>query len=299
MENIDWNMPNNDFSDMQAPFFSHRVSGSKRFYRPLHGDGEGLQVLAGGREQCGPSYLVEREDFPYFALEFIASGRGELLLDGEAYELDPGTVFLYSPNQQHRISNPHQREMLKFFVTFTGSSCFSLLEEKLQLLGRVLHVPKPGGVLSTFEDLIDTGLGHGKYSQDICRFSLELLLYKIADSALEPEEGRSPAYHTYRRCRDILEEHALFITSLSQAAERCSVDPAYLCRLFKRFDRQSPYQFLQRIRILSAADRLSREGSPLKELARDLGYSDQFHFSRAFKQVMGISPRRFGKGNRR
>jgi AraC-like DNA-binding protein len=73
-------------------------------------------------------------------------------------------------------------------------------------------------------------------------------------------------------------------------AEECHLDAAYLCRLFQRYDHQSPYQFLMRLKMNQAAEWLQQSGALVKQVAVRAGFSDQFHFSRAFKGVFGVAP---------
>ena len=82
-------------------------------------------------------------------------------------------------------------------------------------------------------------------------------------------------------------------TTLEQAALGCQVNPAYLCRLFRRFDNQSPYRYLLRLKMNHAAERMKQPGAMVKQVAEESGYSDQFHFSRVFTSVFGLSPTAF------
>jgi AraC-like DNA-binding protein len=87
-------------------------------------------------------------------------------------------------------------------------------------------------------------------------------------------------------------EH-LRLRTQAQIARECHVNPAYLCRLFRRYDHQTPYQYLMRLKMNLAAQRLRDPGSLVKQVAAALGFSDPFHFSRAFKSVFGLSPEAF------
>jgi AraC-like DNA-binding protein len=71
------------------------------------------------------------------------------------------------------------------------------------------------------------------------------------------------------------------------------VDTAYLCRLFRRFDHQSPYQFLTRLKMNAAAGQLQQPGALVKNVAADLGFANPFHFSRVFKSVFAVAPETF------
>lgn len=90
-----------------------------------------------------------------------------------------------------------------------------------------------------------------------------------------------------------LQDHWTELNSLGEIATACHLDPAYLCRLFQRFDLQSPYQFLLRLKINHAAERLRTGEFPVAHIAEELHFADQFHFSRTFKKLMGICPSHF------
>jgi AraC-like DNA-binding protein len=64
-------------------------------------------------------------------------------------------------------------------------------------------------------------------------------------------------------------------------------------RLFQRFDDQSPYQFLMRLKMNAAALQLQDPSALIKEIAYKLGFSSAFHFSRRFKKTYGVSPDTF------
>ena len=49
------------------------------------------------------------------------------------------------------------------------------------------------------------------------------------------------------------------------------------------------------LKITHAAEVLSTNKGTIKELSFRMGFSDQYHFSRAFKQVLGFSPREYLK----
>lgn len=66
-----------------------------------------------------------------------------------------------------------------------------------------------------------------------------------------------------------------------------------LRRNFKRKLGLSPHQFLIEQRIRLARQKLLETDVPIKQIARELGYSDVYYFGRQFKQLTGISPAAF------
>ena len=71
-----------------------------------------------------------------------------------------------------------------------------------------------------------------------------------------------------------------------------------LQRTLRRYLGLSPKWLIQRRRLHEATDRLKRGGTSLAELAVELGYTDQAHFTRDFHRVTGYTPGAFAAVNR-
>ena len=69
-----------------------------------------------------------------------------------------------------------------------------------------------------------------------------------------------------------------------------------LQRLFAKYVGVSPKWVIQRYRLHEAAEQLA-SGAPIShsELALTLGYSDQAHFTRDFKAMVGTSPAAYAR----
>ena len=182
---------------------------------------------------------------------------------------------------------------MKYFVNFTGQRGLDLLEQHGLPPGSRGRVFAPVEIQEVFDRLIENGLKATRYSNQLCATLVEYLIVKIAESLVPGEAAQTPAFATYQRCRQHIQTQHARLKSLGQIAKECHVDPAYLCRLFGRYDHQSPYQFLMRLKMNLAAERLQNPATLVKQVAAELGFADAFHFSRAFKKVLGVSPEGF------
>jgi AraC-like DNA-binding protein len=292
------NMPspakNTRLPTSQPAFFSLQVRAAQRFYLNLAPPANRrLAVVCGGCEHCAPDYAIHRPTFPYYSIEVVVGGRGTLTLAGGDFALLPGTVFSYGPGVSHDIATSAADPLVKYFVDFTGRQALRLLRQHELAPGSVRRVPAPGEIQELCDALIENGLRNSRFSSRICDSLLECLVLKIAELLVPGDAIQSPAFATYQRCRQHIQTHSGKLKTLAQVARQCHVDPAYLCRLFHRYDHQTPYQFLMRLKMNQAAGRLGNPGTLVKQVAADLNFDDACHFSRAFKNIFGVSPEAF------
>ena len=275
-------------------FFSAEVAAARRFYLDLTPPrNRSLAIVCGGLEHCTPDYTIHRETFPFFSIEYVARGRGEVKLKGRCHPLEPGRLFAYGPNVAHHITGDPSNPLVKYFVDFTGSRARELLRSCGLPPGQVSQVFPSNALQPLFDELIQSGLRARPERADLCVKLLECLALRMAGARAPIEGAETMAFATYQNCRRYIEEHFLKLRTLEQIARECHINNAYLCRLFRRYDSQTPYQCLLRLKMNFAAERLQQSGALVKQVAVEAGFADPFHFSRVFNSVLGLSPAAF------
>jgi AraC family transcriptional regulator len=86
--------------------------------------------------------------------------------------------------------------------------------------------------------------------------------------------------------------------AVADLACQVNLSPHHFSMLFKQAVGVPPYQYVLQKRIDEAVRRLSAGRMTLSDVALSLGFSDQSHFSRAFRKLTGTTPTRFA-GKRR
>ena len=253
----------------------------------------GITVVCGGCEHCDADYRIRRSTFPHLAVELVAEGRGRLELAGRSRPLSPGSVFSYGPEVRCHIDNDPAEPMRKYFVDFVGAEAERLLRETPLGIGGAAQAVSAHEIVEVFDDLHREGTRGTPLTPDVCAVLLRLLLLKITEGTTTESAPAARALETYRRCKQHIDRHDVRLRTLEQIALETHVDLSYLCRLFKRFDRVSPYKYLMRRKMNRAVDLLLGAGLLVKQVAREVGFDDPYHFSRVFKSVHGVSPTRF------
>jgi AraC-like DNA-binding protein len=275
-----------------ASFISHEVESSRLFFLDPQED-ENFSVVFGGFERCAADYRIERQDFPWFTLEFVSQGTGTLRLGDVEAELVPGSFYVYGPTVPQRIETSPEHPLGKYFVGFTGKEVVGFLEQYEMRPGLIARCAKGEPLRRAFDTLIDRGIRKSKLAAPLCGLITRQLLLMCRDDAVDPVRMDTVAFATYARCKDFIELKYLDFTTLEAIAKACEVDAPYLCRLFARFHDESPYQFLTRLRMGHASRLLLEGDASVKSVAEVLGFKDAFHFSRVFKSVHRVPPSRF------
>jgi AraC-like DNA-binding protein len=275
-------------------FFSTDVATARRFYLDLNPPkNRPLVVVCGGLEHCTPDYAIRRESFPFYSIEYVARGRGAVKLKGRTFQLQPGRLFSYGADIPHHITGDAADPLVKYFVDFTGTKATQLLRSCGLSSGHVSEVFPANVLQPLFDELIQAGSQARRDSAILCAKLLECLALRIIGAHAPLAATETLAFTTYQQCRRHIEQHNLRLRTLEQIADECHVNNAYLCRLFRRYDTQTPYQYLLRLKVNHAAERLQQPGALVKQVAEASGFTDPFHFSRLFKAVFGLSPDSF------
>jgi len=277
-------------------FFSAQVSQAKRFYLNLQPPKPTpLAVVCGGVEHCAPDYAIRRDTFPFYCVEYVIRGEGTVKIGRRSHPLHPGVVFAYGPGIGQTITSSPVKPLVKYFVDFAGTRSAQWLRNSGLALGIVSQVFPPNEIQPLFDELIRNGQRGTRHAPEACRCLLDCLGVKLREARAPVKIAESAAFATYQHCRGFLADHFARLRTLQQVAAECHVDVAYLCRLFHRFDQQSPYQFLTRLKMNAAAAQLQQSGALVKTVAAELGFANPFHFSRVFKSVFAVAPETFRK----
>lgn len=81
--------------------------------------------------------------------------------------------------------------------------------------------------------------------------------------------------------------------NFSEVAKRFGFSSAYLSKIFKEYNGTTASKYLNDYRINLSKKLLLDTDLPIKVIAEKVGFLDQFHFSKNFRNVVGISPSQF------
>ena len=81
--------------------------------------------------------------------------------------------------------------------------------------------------------------------------------------------------------------------SVEDIADVCGLNRSYFGKIFKEALGKSPQEFLLNYRMVKAAELLKLTKLSVGDISSAVGYGNQLHFSRAFKSIYGVSPKKW------
>ncbi|MFT4234601.1 MAG: helix-turn-helix domain-containing protein [Microbacterium sp.] len=242
-----------------------------------------------------PGHIAKSSD-DYFLVSIQACGRGVVRQDGRDAVLDVGDFALYDSTRPYQLVFEQAFEQI--VLKLPGERLRSELRDTERLTATTVSGRRGAGhlllnMIRTLREDIDTlqpasalAVSHGVQSILVAGL-------KTLPAVRTPALSRLAAYHLARvkRCIDAqLGDPALSVGTL---AERLGVSVSHIHRVFKS-EPLTPSQYIWDRRLEACSRDLlepALAGRAVAEIAYSRGFSDAAHFSRAFRERFGCTPR--------
>lgn len=102
-----------------------------------------------------------------------------------------------------------------------------------------------------------------------------------------------------QRTKEYIDEHSNENLTVELLAGMAGLSPKYYVDLFKRRYGMSTTDYISGLRINRAKQFMASTDLRLRDIAHQVGYQDEFYFSRKFKKIVGVSPSVYMNSRRR
>ena len=226
---------------------------------------------------------------PFGRIYYMIADAGWLETSQGRIDLVPGQMYLIPPYTRVNLRTDTRIEKFYFHFTlkYAGvdvlegiNRCFSLPQEEA-LLREVVQAYSGGSL----PDLLQL------------RALASLTLARFLNSSLPDLSHRLALASTYREVNAYIERH--LSARLTGRAVCAALDLSYETtrRAFRRDTGITFNQYIKGRLIQEASLRLLLTDRTVQQIAAGLGFTDEFYFSRLFKQKMEYSPREYRRIN--
>ncbi len=235
-----------------------------------------------------PARTMDEHDFIY-----LIDGSWKIGQNDTEYELKPDTLLILSANMKHygiEPCAPNTKTM--YFHASSHNDSISTKNEDTK--GRLCIQTFTDASLNSnikkyFSHIVNNYLKGNLRKANIF---FQLLLCELSDEHTSLMEN-----DTSMRIKDIIHNNPEKFFSNKELARRCNLSVKTIETRFKTAFNSTIHQYILDFKIKEAMDYF--ENFPeisIKEIAYNLGFYDEYHFSKQFKKNTGLSPSEYKAG---
>jgi AraC-like DNA-binding protein len=249
-----------------------------------------------GKARCEEGWNWSPPPLPDYDLWYALSGRGEMRIQGQDYPIRKGSCFLVRPGDIPEATQLSEDRLQVIFIHF---QCIHKNGRK-ELTGLVPERHTFITETYAFETMLNriVELEERSTSWKDLEFDLimkQLLLHLLRQQAEVPETRLWEDKHRQLISRIIahIKDIPGYRISHQELADRVSMSPNYLNKLFKRYMGMSLKHYMTQARLERALHLLQETSMNVSQVAEALGYGNIYLFSRQFKEQYGRPPSDF------
>ncbi|MDC3416016.1 AraC family transcriptional regulator [Aquibacillus salsiterrae] len=245
-----------------------------------------------------------------YEIYYFQQGDANYIIGDRVYDLQPGDMLIFNGERLHRV-NPFGDTYRRSYINFVPEYVSDYLKEDL-FTKIIVPFESENGLLIKWTlsereevELILARIQKEKDKETIgyesmMRFYLSQLLIKVyrkisgMDSNLEDDGSayNPQSYHVQRILKFINQNYTNPI-SLDTISKSLHLNKYYMCHCFKKVTGETINKHLSNRRIEEGKKLLVSTEQSISSISDEIGLSNPIHFSRLFKQTVGMSPKEY------
>jgi len=226
-------------------------------------------------------------------LVYCETGEGTASIMNQEFRIKPGNFFIIPRKAPHYYYTDEKNPWTIYWIHFNGTvaaSIVTLLEQNLN--GYTGYLAHPADSLRLFNEIygqLEKGYGTDSliYANMCLSHFLTTFLYNEKFREL-PEIGqKSMTDQTIQFFSENLNRGL----SLQEMAAAAKLSVSHFSFLFRKKTGFPPLEYFNHLKIQRACQYLLFTNMKIKDIAKAMGVSDPYYFSRSFTRAMGVSPR--------
>ena len=259
-----------------------------------------LSLFQCGREKCSPSHSFGPAARNHYLFHYVISGTGKLFAydkNGETkeYSIKSMQGFMIFPDQITMYVADKDLPWEYVWVEFDGLRAKAVVETAGFSLDQPIYKARSKELREEMMKEMNYIAENGSSSP----FHLIGHLYLFIDHLTRSTDGVK--VHHSSKLRDFYIHEAIeFVEhnfqndiSVEDIADVSGLNRSYFGKIFKEALGKSPQEFLLNYRMVKAAELLKLTKLSVGDISSAVGYGNQLHFSRAFKSIYGVSPKKW------
>lgn len=257
-----------------------------------------LGMFQCGREACTPCHSFGPVTRNHYLFHYVLSGTGTLMADDakgitQTYSVRSGQGFLIFPEQITTYYADQHSPWEYSWIEFDGLRVKEALSLTDFSLNHPIYHPHSKDLQEQMVKEMNYIISHPKESSFHLLGHLYLFFDYFIQSAKSTRLTQSSKMSDYyiQEAIHYMEQNFQNDISIEEIAAVCGINRSYLGKIFRNSIGHSPQEFLMNYRMVKATELLKLTTLSIADIGTAVGYGNPLHFSRAFKNIYGVSPR--------
>ncbi|MGN0154208.1 MAG: AraC family transcriptional regulator [Lachnospiraceae bacterium] len=257
-----------------------------------------------GYEKTTPSHSYGPAARNHYLFHYVISGTGKLYADDSQgqtreYNIKSGQGFLIFPKQITTYISDKNLPWEYTWIEFDGLR----VKESLSITGLSMDQPIYHPHSKELRENMMQEMLYIAQNGNASPFHLIGHTYLFFDylirsvATTHPISGNRIQDFYIKEALTYIEQNFQNDISVEEIASVCGLNRSYFGKIFKDATGKTPQQFLLNYRMIKATELLKLTSLSIGDISNAVGYSNQLHFSRAFKNIYGVSPREWRNEN--
>ncbi|WP_181151041.1 helix-turn-helix domain-containing protein [Paenibacillus sp. PCH8] len=226
---------------------------------------------------------------------------GKLIVNGTEFQVFRKSAFLCAPDTSLELSSDAGHEMEIYIIHY---DLFRVAEktQSRRIYERELGSPVTGWIQGPFYGIqrIVAQLAQQTSEASHTPLKTQLLLTDLLHMLwpqVDPSDsaGQEEPEQWLKSTLQYMREHYMHEIKLEKLAELAGMHPSYYSQLFKSRMQKNPIEYITHLRMNRAKELLLTSDLRIRDVAREVGYRDEFYFSRRFRNHAGYAPTSYAK----
>jgi AraC family transcriptional regulator of arabinose operon len=240
-------------------------------------------------------YTYRKKGLPENFLFFCVDGSGWYQIGKQRYEVGANEFFILPQHQEHSYGSSTEDPWSIYWVHFGGDALTALNEvQEVQKNFKPELVRNTGEIIPVFQKIYKTlELG---YSIDNLLFA-NMCLSQFLTLFIYNKRHYASASRDRLDCVDsaihYMQEHINDNISLIALSKTYNYSVSRFSNLFKQKTGYAPIDYFLQMKMQKACQLLDFSDRSIKDIAFSMGFEDPYYFSKRFRKIIGVSPRKY------
>lgn len=228
-------------------------------------------------------------------LFYCVDGHGWYKIGDQRYEVGPNEFFILPQHKEHAYGSSQEHPWSIYWIHFGGESLKELNEiQAVQKHFKPFYIRNNGDLLSLFSRIYKTlELGYSIDNLLFANMCLSHFLTLFIYNSRHYEAAATDKLDCVDSAILFMQEHINDNLSLNELSSQYNYSVSRFSNLFKQKTGYAPIDYFVQMKMQKACQQLDFTTRSVKDIAFSMGFDDPYYFSKRFRTIIGMSPKKY------